>query len=341
MKIHILLIIVNLISAFGQSTNNNDLISSDVLSIIAQAKQDVRSYLSKILAGRKIKNVDAIFAKASSNITSLINRNYNCLQITTTTTTTTTLNKRFLDFATNGIDSQLFYNNPVIQGCINVERATINNIEYNIVVNSYVGLYLYDTNWKYNSTFNKPSINYAIVANDNYYITDAGNSDRIIKTTYTSPTVLKSYGSGYRGLYYDSVSSRIIAAGCDISSVDTFDLNLNLLSSVSVGNCPHGVTVYNSKIYVAKYYSLNVAVISNGVVENTYPTVCSNALIRISVDSFGYFALSCGNGQAYLYDSNMQYTSKSIGIGVWVGNVKFDTNNRLAVCGSTVVKIFN
>ena len=90
MKIHILLIIVNLISAFGQSTNNNDLISSDVLSIIAQAKQDVRSYLSKILAGRKIKNVDAIFAKASSNITSLINRNYNYLQITTTTTTNTT-----------------------------------------------------------------------------------------------------------------------------------------------------------------------------------------------------------------------------------------------------------
>jgi hypothetical protein len=340
MKFHFLLIIVNLISAFGQSTNNNDLISSDVLSIIAKAKQDVRSYLSTILVDRIIINVDAIFAEASSNITSLINRNYNCLQITTTTIKK--LNKRFLDFATNGIDSQLFYNNPAIQGCINVERATINNIEYNIVADYYVGLYLYDTNWVYKSTFNMPSIHYAIVANDYYYFTNSENSRyRIIKTTFTSPTVLNSYGWGYRGLYYDSVSSRIIAAGCDISSVDTFDLDLNILSSVSVGNCPHGVTVYNSKIYVAKYYSLNVAVISNGVVENTYPTVCSNALIRISVDSFGYFALSCGNGQAYLYDSNMQYTSKSIGIGVWVGNVKFDTNNRLAVCGSTVVKIFN
>jgi|688.fasta_scaffold2224427_1 hypothetical protein len=56
-------------------------------------------------------------------------------------------------------------------------------------------------------------------------------------------------------------------------------------------------------------------------------------------DSFGYFALSCG--QAYLYDSIIQYTSKSIGIEVSIGNVRLDTNNRLVVCGSTVVKIFN
>ncbi len=249
----------------------------------------------------------------------------------------------FLFIFTNPINTMMFNNNPAIQGCVNVEKATINNIEYNLVIDLPVGVHLYDCNWNYQSTFNMASINYGCVANSYYYFTDASNGDRIIKTTFTSPTVLKSYGGGYRGLYHDSIDSRIIAAGCDTNSVDTFDLDLNFNSSVSFpGQCPHGVTVFNTKIYVAIYNNnYNVAVISNGVIENTYLTQCSSYLVRISVDSFGYFALSCENGQAYLYDSNMQYTSKSIGIGAWVGNVNFDTNNRLAVCGWTNVNIYN
>ncbi len=250
-------------------------------------------------------------------------------------------NGSFFPIFASPIDTLMFNNNPAIQGCVNIERATINNIKYNLIVDLPVGVHLYDSNWKYNSTFNMPNIHFGIVVNYYYYFTDGGNNYRIIKTTLNSSTVLNSYGNGYRGLHYDLIGSRIIAAGCDVSSVDVFDLDLNLLSSVSIGGCPHGVTVYNSKIYVSLNNDGNVAVISNGVIENTFSTLCSSGLYRLSVDSFGYFALSCGNGQAYLYDSNMLYTSKSIGIGVWIGNVKFDTNNRLVVCGETVVKIFN
>ena len=105
---------------------------------------------------------------------------------------------------------------------------------------------------------------------------------------------------------------------------------MNLLRTVSFpGQCLHGVTVYNTKINVAIKDYGNVAVILNSVIENTYSTVCSGSLARISVDSFGYFALSCGDGQAYLYDSIMQYASKSIGIGVSIENVRLDTNNRV------------
>ena len=250
-------------------------------------------------------------------------------------------NGSFFPIFASPIDTLMFNNNPAIQGCVNIERAKINNIKYNLIVDLPVGVHLYDSNWKYNSTFNMQNIHFGIVANDNYYyFTDGGNYYRIIKTTLTSPTILNSYGNGYRGLHYDLIDSRIIAAGCDVSSVDVFDLDLNLLSSVSIGGCPHGVTVYYSKIYVSLNDNGNVAVISNGVIENSYSTVCSSASYRISVDSFGYFSLSCGNGQAYLYDSIMQYTSKSIGIGVWVGNVKLDTNNRLVVCGEGIVKIY-
>jgi hypothetical protein len=76
------------------------------------------------------------------------------------------------------------------------------------------------------------------------------------------------------------------------------------------------------------------------VIGNTYSTQCSSALGRILVDSLGYFALSCyGDAQVYLYDSNMQYTNKSIGIGN-VNNARLDTNKRLAICGSNVA-IYN
>ena len=82
------------------------------------------------------------------------------------------------------------------------------------------------------------------------------------------------------------------------------------------GLCPYGITVYNTKIYVARVSSAMVAIISNGTIEKTYSTKCSSYLAGISVDAFGYFALSCsGNGQVFLYDTNMQYTNKSISNG--------------------------
>ena len=84
------------------------------------------------------------------------------------------------------------------------------------------------------------------------------------------------------------------------------------------------------------------AVISNGSIENIYPTVCLTNLYRISVDSFGFFALSCnGNGQVYFYDSNIEYTNKSIGFGANVLHARLDTNNGLAICGGAYVKIYN
>ena len=203
--------------------------------------------------------------------------------------------------------------NPVIQSCRNIDKAKINNIEYNLIVDLPVGVHLYDSNWKYQSTFSMPDIYYGIVANNNYYFS-GGTSGGIIKTSLTSSAIIKSYGTAgvYRGLYYDSIGSRIIAAGCDVHRVDILDLDLNLLSSVSMpGMCPHGVTVHNSKVYVTRFYIGYVAIISNGMIENTFTTVCFGRLASISVDSVGYFALSCaGDGKVYLYDSNMQYTSK-------------------------------
>ena len=238
----------------------------------------------------------------------------------------------------------MFNNNPVIRNCRNTDTAIINGIKYNLLFDVPVGVYLYDSNWVYKSTFSMPNINYGIaVANSFYLFTDAGNNDRLIKTSFTSSTVLYSIGSGYRGLYYDSVGSRIIAANCDNNFVAIYDLNFGILGAPSISNCPHGVTVYNSKIYVALWNNGNVAVISNYIVEKTFSTVCPGSLSRISVDPFAYFALPCyNNNQVYIYyTDNMQYTNKSIGFASAVSDARLDTNNRLVLSGVTNVAIYN
>jgi hypothetical protein len=86
----------------------------------------------------------------------------------------------------------------------------------------------------------------------------------------------------YRSLFYDSVGSRIIGAGCDAQCIDTFDLNLNRLTTLSFsGLCPHGVTVYNTKIYATFWTNGNLVEITNNVVTNTFTTVCSNRVAGI------------------------------------------------------------
>jgi hypothetical protein len=66
-----------------------------------------------------------------------------------------------------------------------------------------------------------------IVAKGYFFSTNLGNGYRIIKTSLKSSTVLNSYSyeNAYRDLYFDSTGSRIIAAGCSVSTVDTFDFD--------------------------------------------------------------------------------------------------------------------
>ena len=78
-------IFLNIRPIFGQSPNNNNLIISDLQSLLSQTQQNVRTYLSTILVDAIIKNVDAIL-----NLTSVVNKNYGCSRLTTTTTTTST-----------------------------------------------------------------------------------------------------------------------------------------------------------------------------------------------------------------------------------------------------------
>ena len=95
---------LNIQEIVSQSSNINNLIISELQSLLSQTQQNIRGYLSSILVDAVIRdamniNVDAVFASTSSNLTNVVNKGYSCSKLTTTTTSTS--NCRILSFKIN------------------------------------------------------------------------------------------------------------------------------------------------------------------------------------------------------------------------------------------------
>ena len=96
MKLYVLILSVltiglNIRAIVGQSANSNNLLINDLKSLLSQTQQNVRDYLSTILVDDIISNVDAIFASANLNLTTVVNKSYSCSRLTTTRTTSTSI----------------------------------------------------------------------------------------------------------------------------------------------------------------------------------------------------------------------------------------------------------
>ncbi len=85
----ILAIFSNIQAVFSQSVNNNNLVTKDIQILLSNTQRSVRRYLSTILVDSIIQSVDVIFATASLNVSTIINKNYNC--VTTNLTSILTL----------------------------------------------------------------------------------------------------------------------------------------------------------------------------------------------------------------------------------------------------------
>ena len=75
----ILAILSNIETIVTQSANKNNLVTKDFKNLLSNIQRSVRAYLSTILVDTIIHNVDFIFASASLNISTIINKNYNCV----------------------------------------------------------------------------------------------------------------------------------------------------------------------------------------------------------------------------------------------------------------------
>jgi hypothetical protein len=75
----ILAILSNMQPIVAQAVDNNNLVIKDIQILLSQVQRNVREYLSTIIVNSIIHNVDVIFASASLNISTIINKNYYCV----------------------------------------------------------------------------------------------------------------------------------------------------------------------------------------------------------------------------------------------------------------------
>ena len=172
-----------------------------------------------------------------------------------------------------------------------------------------------------------------IVVNNQFYF--SCQSTYGLMSTTLNLTLLQSYGSqigSYSALVYDLNNQIIYAANYNASSLDTFDINFNLLNTISLPNRPYAVNYYASRICVCYYNNANIAVIENGIVINTFTTQCPQFVGTLSVDTLGQILVPCQNTTTtYLYNKNVTYMNlyiKAGSINYWAG---YDARYRLAI----------
>ena len=220
----------------------------------------------------------------------------------------------------------------------------VKNTNYNVALDYQVGVYFFDANWNYLLLLSFTALNlypalYMIVVNGEFYFS-LQNTYGLTHTT-SQLKLLNTFNNDagkYRSLCYDQVNKTVIAANFVSNRIDIFSQNLTLLSSISFAS-PVGLCVHGSRIYASHWLNSNyISVIQNGNVINNFTTLCSQMLSSITVDSYGYLALSCrSNNILYLYHVNGSYMNKYFSLAnLFYAN--YDTQNRLAIDG--INKIF-
>jgi hypothetical protein len=75
-------ILSNIETVVTQLVNNNNLVINDIQTLISKTQRSIRAYLSTILVDDILQNVDAIFTSANLDFSTIINKNYNCVTLT-------------------------------------------------------------------------------------------------------------------------------------------------------------------------------------------------------------------------------------------------------------------
>ena len=221
---------------------------------------------------------------------------------------------------------------------------TVNNKNYNLALDENIGVYVFDENWNYLNLLNFTALNsypayYMIVVNGGFYFSSLNTYGLIQTTSQLGLLNVHANETGkYRSLCYDQMNKTVIAANVISNRIDIFSQDLTLLSSLSLAFQPHGVCVYGSSIYVSYWSgSSNISVINNG----NFTTLCPEKLISLTVDSFGYMAVSCQNNSIlYLYHVNGSYMNKSISTATLLFYANYDAQNFIAIGANNKIFVY-
>jgi hypothetical protein len=118
---------------------------------------------------------------------------------------------------------------------------------------------------------------------------------------------------GFRQFFFDSNSQLFYIAPFATNTILLFDMNCNYKRSISLQNYyPYGLNIFNNNIYVGTTNN-KILVVSKSTekITNEVNCTCSNDwLFSITIDLFGFMAISTASGVLCLFDSSsVSYTS--------------------------------
>ena len=209
----------------------------------------------------------------------------------------------------------------------------------------------FDQNWNYENTIKLSYYSYSLKHVNGYFYITAQYT--IYKTDINFNTIISYNHNGrfyYYSIYYDSSSTLFYVTGG--GGVSIFDTNCNFQRHMEIGTYgPFSLSYLNGNFYVDSqptYYDYdtyqgNIAVASQatGAFVAEYDNICSGGLNSVSIDSFGYMAVSCWGGSILLYNAyngtflNLQLAASS---NSWFTAV--DASGRFVSMSSYAIDIY-
>ncbi len=165
---------------------------------------------------------------------------------------------------------------------------------------------VFDQNWVYQRNTVLPySSSFTLkYINGNFYFT----SDPSFYRTGTNFISNAAYAPGgnfaFRQFFFDSNSQLFYVAPITTSSIHLFDLNCVYKRSIIINHVPFSLNIFNDNIYVGTTGN-QILVVSKSTekVINQVNCLCSsNWLYSITIDIFGFMAISAGNNAICLFD---------------------------------------
>jgi hypothetical protein len=131
-------------------------------------------------------------------------------------------------------------------------------------------------------------------------------------------------------MYYNSSNSSIYVASSYLNSIDTFDLNLNLVHTFSTATLCSPVTIsgFDKRLYVGCFDDRMILVIENEQIVSTFKVCNGHGVRSIIFDQSGFMATTCYSYGIFLYDQNLNYTGKLMIIPKSSSSVAFDSKGR-------------
>jgi hypothetical protein len=148
--------------------------------------------------------------------------------------------------------------------------------------------------------------------------------------------------SGYYDIYYNSTNSLMYITAFYSNSIHVFDLNLNLVDTISTPPFnPWSISGLNNRLY-AGYNDGSILVIENKQIINNF-NGCGGTIAFVTsiiFDQSGYMATSCITGKLYLYDNILSFTGKSISTAINPISNAFDSKGRFVVVSANQISIY-